>query len=265
MQQLQQEGAVQVSALAATLDVNPVTIRRDLAKLAEEGRLRRVHGGALLREERGAALHTSVPKPWEQRIAEAAVRCVTSPTNRSFGYTQDDNGRRGEISPVLFIGPGVLTVALVPFLRDHAGLTIITNALDVAWNVARLQQHTLHLLGGEVAEDYGMYRESPAILDDRKHYLADWVILEAGGLDAVWGLTHDREDYARMARGLFKLDSANGLGAQVMVLLPPERVGRAGALHIAPAEAVHVLVTGREAPDPPLWNLSELGVRVVLT
>jgi DeoR family transcriptional regulator of aga operon len=252
MQQLQQEGAVQVSVLAATLDVNPVTIRRDLAKLAEEGRLRRVYGGALLPEARipsasdaGAPDVPATTELWVQRVAEAAVRCVTSPTD----------GVRSGVAPVLFIGPGALTVALVPFLRDHGRLTIITNALDVAWNVARLRQHTLHLLGGEVAEDYGMYREPQALMDDLR---ADWVILEAGGLDAAWGLTHDREDYVRMARTLFKL------GAQVMVLLSPERVGHAGALHIAPAEAVHVLVTGREAHDPPLWNLSELGVRVVL-
>ncbi|MBN1486586.1 MAG: DeoR/GlpR transcriptional regulator, partial [Anaerolineae bacterium] len=114
--------------------------------------------------------------------------------------------------------------------------------------------HTLHIIGGQVAEDCGIYGNQEAFTPLR----ADWVILEAAGLDAESGVTHDHRDYAEMARRLF------GLGAQVMVLLSPRRVGRSGALYIAPADAVDVLVTGREAPDPPLWYLSELGVRIVL-
>ena len=32
-----------------------------------------------------------------------------------------------------------------------------------------------------------------------------------------------------------------------------------------PAGEVDILITGREAANPPLWDLSELGIRVVLT
>ena len=49
---LQSRGAMQVGELADYLRVKPVTVRRDLTVLEEAGRLRRFHGGAILR--RGA-------------------------------------------------------------------------------------------------------------------------------------------------------------------------------------------------------------------
>ena len=232
LEQLAQHGSVRVTKLAASLKVDPVTIRRDLARLETTGHLLRVHGGAIRREA-----DPRTTDNLEQRIAAAAGRLI--PDNSA-----------------VFLGPGPLTVEMVPYLGEHEHLTIITNALDVAWRVAQLHRHTLHLLGGQVEEDYGVY-EAP--FQPPSHARVDWVVLETDGLDAERGLTHGHAHYASMARALF------GLSAQFMVLLHPERVGRAGAILVAPAEAVDVLVTGREAPNAPLWDLSETGMRVVLT
>ncbi|WP_435747542.1 substrate-binding domain-containing protein [Microbacterium sp. PMB16] len=44
---LEREGIVRVSRLTVELGVAPVTLRRDLQQLEEEGRLERVHGGAV--------------------------------------------------------------------------------------------------------------------------------------------------------------------------------------------------------------------------
>ncbi|MGV8964988.1 MAG: substrate-binding domain-containing protein [Cellulomonas sp.] len=48
LQALQRGGTVRVSELTDVLGVTPVTVRRDIAKLATEGLVRRVHGGATL-------------------------------------------------------------------------------------------------------------------------------------------------------------------------------------------------------------------------
>ncbi len=235
LQTLNQRGTVRVTALAEAYGVNPATIRRDLNRLDNAGRLRRVHGGAVLRNASPAQLEPSGPG---HRIAEAAAR-----------FIPDDS--------VLFLGPGSLTCEMVPFLMPKQGLTLITNALNVAWQATQGGPHrpTLHVIGGQVEDDYGMHGSPNALPRLR----ADYVVLEAGGLDAGRGFTHDQVYYAEIARGLFDL------GAQIIALLPPERVGRVGAVFVAPAEEVDILVTGREAPNAPLWDLSELGLRVVLT
>jgi DeoR/GlpR family transcriptional regulator of sugar metabolism len=233
LDELRSEGSVRVTELAHTLDVDPVTIRRDLSQLEQEGRLQRVHGGAVVRETSYAP---SEPTGIHRRIAEAAAK-----------FIPDDS--------VIFIGPGTLPAEMMPFFEPRSNLTIITNALNAAWNVVRQTQHTLHIIGGQVGEDFGIYSEPETLQNIR----ADWIILEADGLDAERGLTHDSHHLANLARTLLRLR------AQVIVLMPPERLGRAGALFVAPAGEVDVLITAREADNPPLWDLSELGIRIVLT
>ncbi len=229
---LTRTGTVRVSELAASLAVDPVTIRRDLAQLETEGRVHRVHGGAVLRESSTPA----GPSSTQRRVAEAAAR-----------FIPDD--------AVVFLGPGTLPAEMVPFLMGHQRLTLVTNSLQVAWAAAHHGQHTLHVVGGQAEADFGLYGDEQTLPQLR----ADWVVLEAAGLDADRGFTHDQSAYATLARALF------GLGAQVMVVVLPERVGRVGAVYVAPADAVDMLITGREAPNAALWDLSELGMRIVLT
>lgn len=50
LEALRREGTVRVSDLTAELGVTAVTVRRDIARLADEGLVRRVHGGATLVE-----------------------------------------------------------------------------------------------------------------------------------------------------------------------------------------------------------------------
>jgi len=234
LEQLRSEGAVRVSALAEAMDVDPVTVRRDLAELERYGRLRRVHGGAVAHEVvpgLGAGADGVA-----RRIAEAAAKFVPE-------------------GSVLFLGPGSLTSEVVPFLQTHTHLTVITNALNAAWSIAQHGRHTLHVIGGQVGSDFGIYGDPEPL----RRIRADYVILEATGLDAERGLTHDDREVASSCRALVSL------GAQIIAMMSPERVGRAGALFIAPAGEIDVLITGREADTPALWDLSELGVRIVLT
>ncbi len=58
LDELRRTGAVRVSDLARQFKVAELTVRRDIAALAERGRLTRVHGGATLR----STLDSSVPR-----------------------------------------------------------------------------------------------------------------------------------------------------------------------------------------------------------
>ena len=234
LNRLQTSGVIRVTTLALELGVNAITVRRDLEELEQQGQLRRVHGGAVHHEPTTA--HPAHSDTLERRIAAAAARFIPPHST-------------------IFLGPGPLIGELMPFLCERPQLTIITNALNVAWSVARLQQHTLHLLGGQAEADFGCYGDAANLAEMR----ADWIVLEAGGIAAEQGVTHDALRYVTLARTLFRRN------AQVMVLIAPEQVGRARARFIAPAEEVDILITGREVADAPLWDLSELGIRIVLT
>lgn len=55
LEQLHQRGSVGVADLAELLGVSPITVRRDLARLASDGELTQVHGGAVAAARRSSA------------------------------------------------------------------------------------------------------------------------------------------------------------------------------------------------------------------
>jgi DeoR/GlpR family transcriptional regulator of sugar metabolism len=230
-----QSGVTRAADLAARFDVNAATIRRDLKALEAEGKLQRVHGGAVAVEKTAP---DSTSSTQETRIGQVVAEMIAA----------------GE---TVFLGPGRLTLAVARCLAARSRLTIITNGLEVAHWVAANTSHTLIVTGGQAeGRDLGLAGElAKAALSSLR---AAHVILELDGISAVGGLTDDDLSQAEIARQLLDL------GSQVVVLAPAERVGQAAAAYIAPVSEADVIVTAREAPSPFLWDLSESGVRVVL-
>jgi DeoR/GlpR family transcriptional regulator of sugar metabolism len=233
---LAQKGAVEVADLVTRYRVAAPTIRRDLAWLSTQGLARRVRGGALTVGE-GAGAKPS-PDAIPVRIGHTAAGLV----------------RDGE---TIFLGPGRLTLEVARALAEHQQLTVVTSGLAVAQEIAEHTSHTLILTGGQLERgQQGLAGHlARAALNDLR---ADRVLLELGGISAPEGLTDDSLTQAELARLLL------ALGAQVVVLVTPGRVGRVAAAYIGPASEADVVVTAREADSAPLWDLTELGLRVVL-
>ncbi len=246
-----QGGVARVAALADRFAVDASTIRRDLALLERHGHLRRVRGGAMAVE---AAPARELPGTAEQ----AAVRPGAVAPAVRIGQTAAGLLADGE---TVFLGPGPLTLegarALAAGPAARTGLTVVTNGLEVAHWVAHHSDFSVIVTGGQVAgSDLGL--EGALTRGALASLRADHVVLELGGVSAVEGVTDDNLAQAEVARMLFRS------GAETIVLIPTERVGRVAAAYIAPASDVDVVVTAREAASPYLWDLTELGVRVIM-
>ena len=129
-----QEGKVTVEGLAQHFGVTLQTIRRDLSDLAEEGRLERVHGGAMLpsstsnigyeqRQTLNAKAKAAMAKACAQRI----------PNNIS-----------------LFLNIGTSTEAVARELRAHKNLLVVTNNMNVANILAETQDCEVVVTGGNL-------------------------------------------------------------------------------------------------------------------
>lgn len=233
-----QDGTVRVADLVTRFGVHAATIRRDLKMLEEQGRARRVRGGAVAI---GQVIGESIglpPRTQEARIGQAVAGMVAD----------------GE---TIFLGPGRLSLEVAHCLATRSQLAIITNGLEVAHWVATHTRHTLIITGGQV-EGRDLELVGHLTHTALSNLRADHVILELGGVSAVGGLTDDSLPQAEIARTLLEI------GALVVALVPAERVGRVAAAYIAPVSEADTVVTTREAPSPFLWDLSETGVRIVL-
>jgi len=232
-----QDGAARVADLVDRFGVNPATIRRDLKALEEQGKVQRVHGGAVAIQQ-VAPQETKPSTIQEERIGQAVAKMIAD----------------GE---TIFLGSGRLPLAVARCLTAHSRLTIVTNGIEIAHWVAAHTQHSLIVTGGQVeGRDMGLVGQlARSALDSLR---ADRVILDLDGVSAVDGLTDDSLQQAEIARRLLEI------GSQIIILVAPDRVGQMAAAHIAPASDADIIATAREAPSAPLWDLSEAGVRIVL-
>jgi DeoR/GlpR family transcriptional regulator of sugar metabolism len=87
---------------------------------------------------------------------------------------------------------------------------------------------------------------------------ADRLIIEVAGVSPLKGLTSDQLPQADVTRSLLELVSQN------VILISPERLGRAGAAWLGPVSEADVIITARDAPTAIVWDLSETGVKVTL-
>jgi len=126
-------GSATVETLSLEIGVGPSTIRRDLRRLAREGRLVRTYGGATLADRPGGGptLQSTRALAEKQRVAAAAATLVLD------GQT-------------IAITSGSTAVEFARRLVDRSDLTVITNSLDVAQTLLDSEGVQLVVLGGVV-------------------------------------------------------------------------------------------------------------------
>lgn len=233
-------GAGNVAELARQFQVSGSTIRRDLEQLEKQGLIRRTHGGAValgtLRAA-GAQSPTSSAGSAPERIGRAAASRV----------------QPGE---TVYLGPGRLTLAAARALAERARVTVVTNSLDIAHWLANHTRLTVILTGGTVGRPRNGLA-GPLVTYALHSVRADRVILEAAAISPDQGVMHADLAQAELCQELM------GASGETIVLVPPERVGRLGGILIGPAGDVDVIITGREAPDATLWDLSQLGIAII--
>ena len=110
---ISKSGSVQVEELAKTLDVSLMTIRRDLEKLRQEGRIDRCHGGAIMKREVPYLEKRVKETEAKHKIAELSAKLV----------------RKGN---VVYLDAGTTTYEVAKAIVDIPNLTVITNDLEIA-------------------------------------------------------------------------------------------------------------------------------------
>jgi DeoR family transcriptional regulator, glycerol-3-phosphate regulon repressor len=114
--EISRHGRVSVAVLAHELGVSHETIRRDLSVLEGYGRLRRIHGGAVLYrpdQEQPIVVRSRVKAREKAKIAATARDLVKDGMS-------------------IFIDTGSTPMAFARALRDARDLTVHTNSLDIA-------------------------------------------------------------------------------------------------------------------------------------
>jgi DeoR/GlpR family transcriptional regulator of sugar metabolism len=228
-----------VVELSRVLGVSSSTIRRDLERLEQEGRLQRAHGGATAAAAEPPVLQRTLEHAAEKRqIARAAADLV----------------RDGE---TVFLSSGTTTLEVARCLRGCQGLTVLTNALNIAQVLADDPGVTLLVVGG-VLRRSEQSLVGPLVEQALADLRADKVILGIRAIHPQLGLTNDALMEVLCDRSIIRC------APQVIVVADHTKFGRVAPSFVAPVSAMHVLVTDAAADPAILAAIAEQGVRVVI-
>ena len=181
------DSSASVQALAAELGVSVMTIRRDLAALAQAGRLSRTHGGAVLSQ---AGMVEFSFKHREDRMAaeKRAIARVVAELVRP-GMT-------------LLLDTGTTTLGVARAIAAIENLTVLTTSLAIASELYPHENVQLLLLGGEVRRG-SPDLSGPLTVDNLERFRADLAVLGADGARPEGVFTNDM-NVARISAGMIQ-------------------------------------------------------------
>lgn len=239
---LTHEGRVLVKELGPRFETSQVTIRKDLEILHSRGLVYRTHGGALPIPA-GALLDPSLRekeklhRKEKQLIGAAAARLV----------------REGES---IVLDSGTTTTALARNLRDFRHLTVITNAVNIAAELAGTAIEVI-LTGGTLREN--SFSLVGPLAEETLHRLsADICFLGVDGFDVHFGLTTPNLLEASVNRVMMEI------AKRVVAVCDSSKFGRRSLSLIAPTSSMQQAVTDTRISKSDLKALADAGIEVTL-
>src|SRR3984893_5454300 len=239
---LNREGRVLVTTLARQFKTSQVTIRKDLDILQSQGLAHRSHGGALLSEgvlDEDPTLREKEKLHHKEklRIAAAAAGMV----------------KEGQ---VVILDSGTTTTAIARALRGVRRLTIVTNAVNIAADLAGTDVEVI-LTGGTLRKN--SFSLVGPIAEEMLRYLhADTLFLGVDGFDVHYGLSTPNLLEAKVKRIMVEMDK------RTVAVCDSSQFGRRSLSLIVPPSALQAVITDRGVPKSDLRALKKVGIEVTL-
>ncbi|WP_394849242.1 DeoR/GlpR family DNA-binding transcription regulator [Pendulispora brunnea] len=242
LQMLDEQGSVMVEELSERFSVSTVTIRADLASLERTGRLVRSHGGAVKPQvyDMPLGVKETLHRREKGRIGQAAAKMI----------------RDGE---TVLLDSGTSTAAIAREVKalPLRALTVITNALNIAMELAGLRHIRVIMLGGMLREmSYSLVGPHAEQILERFH--VDRLFLGVDGVDPEVGLTTPDVLEAKLNALMIRVSR------QVVVVADSSKFGRRSLSKIADLDAVHKVITDRKISADMVRALKAANIEVVI-
>lgn len=239
LEDLSCNGSVSVAELAGKFDVSVATIRRDLELLEEQRLVARIHGGAVPRGilyELPLRYKAARRQDEKRRIARAAAELV------------------GEGSTVGLTG-GTTTTEVARAFAERPGLTVVTNALNMASELAIRTNLKLVVLGG-VARPKSYELVGPIAEGTLEGLNLDLAFVGVDGISAKTGCTTHHEIEASTNRALIQR------ARRVVVVADSSKLGEVAFARICRVEDIDELITDSGAGAEAVAELAATGLQI---
>ncbi|BBG60609.1 HTH-type transcriptional regulator ulaR [Providencia rustigianii] len=235
---LKKNQIINVSFITDHFNISPATARRDIAKLDEQGKLKKIRNGA-------------------ERIEEK--RNKWSPLNSTDHYEEKS---QIAVKAAELCQPGdsvVVNCGSTAFLLGQQlcgkGVQIVTNYFPLASYLIEEEHEDVVLIGGQYNRTQGIFL-NPA-LSTLMGYAGNWMFTSGKGLTET---------------GLYKTDMLTAVAEQQMldridklvVVVDSSKVGNRTGMLFCPTNKIDYLITGKNADPKIIQAIEAQGTHVIL-
>lgn len=239
---IEKEGIVNLQQLTETFQVSIYTIRRDLNALEEKELLKKIHGGAVRVEK----------SKWIPSFEEGKKEAFDEKkkiAQKSACFINDGD-------TIMLMG-SMISLLMIPMIKDK-NITIVTNSLDVAKELAQFPNIETILIGGRIKNYKGNILGSRAI-NDLKNYHFDKAFIPCAGIKADVGISTSTIDSSDFLKAIIENSRQN------IVIADYRKVGRVTFANVCTLDKVHILITDDQSNKVELTKIEKKGVQVEIS
>jgi DeoR family transcriptional regulator, aga operon transcriptional repressor len=245
LDELFREGSVKVDHLVTLLSASPVTIRRELALLARQGRLRRTRGGAIPVEalfyepfRHDSTFQEQIDQFAEEkrRIAVAAAELIDA----------------GQIIALTAGTTATLVTRSIPYKQ---GITVVTNTVNMAMELHNRSDLNVFVTGGFLHGGWFSLVGSAA-MQTMQQIFVDKIFIGVNAIDAGRGITTYHPEEASIDRVMIQQ------AKQKIVVADHSKLGLVANYVVCPAEQIDMIITDTGAANAAIAPFLELGIEV---
>ena len=237
---LDEEHSIKVSTIIETYNVSPATARRDLSKLDELGKLRKVRNGAEKLEH--------IKKVWSPLNVDNTEHYREKVRIASTAADLCDKGD----SVVINCGSTAFMLGQELCGQD---IKIITNYFPLASYLIERDHECVIITGGQYNKSKNIFLSPTPSLSGT--YAGHWMFTSGKGLTE---------------QGLYKTDMLTAVAEQQMLeqvgklvaVVDSSKVGQRSGMLFCPAAKIDIVITGKDADKNVVSSLREKGIEVIL-
>jgi DeoR family transcriptional regulator of aga operon len=240
LDRLGERGSVEVVDLVEALGVSGATVRRDLHSLSRSQLLVRTHGGAVANgvgDEMPARVKAARRQPEKRRIGRAAADLISD-------------------GDVVGMTGGTTALEVARAIGDRRGITVVTNAINIASELVGHAGLRLVVIGGIVRHSYELV--GPAAEAMLANYHLDIAFIGVDGLTPEEGCTTYDEMEAQTDLAFLRR------ARRSVVIADSSKIGKVTFARISLLSGVSDVITDRGADPEQLDSLRRAGVRVLV-
>jgi DeoR family transcriptional regulator of aga operon len=239
---LSQNGELSIQELSDLSGVSEISIRRDLVALNSNRFIERTRGGARI---------ATVVNPENSLIYRLPVDIKEALT---ISYRAAQLVKPGT---VIGISGGRLCTQLALDLRHRANLTVVTNAVNIAVELAGLQEIQVWVTSGQL--NSGSFEMvGPSVSNSLIGLHIDQLFLGVDGVSLEYGITAHNEPEAAAEAAFMKISDS------VIVLADSIKFKKVSFAQVAPISAIHTIVTTERSPREILKKIQEAGTQIII-